>query len=92
VDLAVGFAAPVVVRAHFLEGRPVGGHAARCSLLLEPVGEEGPATMMFVDFSRRTAPVVRGLFGAGPVPEEYSSFCSEIATRPGGRSAAQLGA
>lgn len=41
--------------------------------------------MMFVDFQQEGRPVVRCLFGAGPVPEACSSsFFGEIDPRPAG--------
>ena len=48
--------------------------------------------MMFVDFQQEGRPVVRCLFGAGPVPEARSSFFGEIDPRPVGRLAAWWGA
>ena len=47
--------------------------------------------MMFVDFQQEGRPVVRCLFGAGPVPEAYSPYWSEIAPRPGGRFGSPAG-
>ena len=48
--------------------------------------------MMFVDFQQVGRPVVRCLFGAGPVTEACSSFFGEIDPRPVGRLAAWWGA
>ena len=72
------------------------GHAGCCSLLHEMFGKEEPAAMMFVDFQHEGRPVVRCLFGAGPVPEAYSSYRSEIARktqlpRPDGRLSSLVG-
>ena len=64
-DVAVGSAAAVVVRAHFLEAGLWVGHAGCCALLHETFGEEGPPTMMFVDFQQAGRPVVR--CSSGPV-------------------------
>jgi hypothetical protein len=47
--------------------------------------------MMFVDFQREGRPGVRCFFGAGPVPEAYSSYCGEIAPRQGGRLGSPVG-
>jgi hypothetical protein len=44
-------------------------------------GKEVPAAMMFVDVQHEGRPVVRGLFGAGPVPEACSSYRGEIASK-----------
>ena len=48
--------------------------------------------MMFVDFQHEGRPLVRCLFGAGPVPEACSSYWSEIAApRPDGRLGSPVG-
>ena len=47
--------------------------------------------MMFADFRQKGRPVVRCLFGAGPVAEAYSSHWSEIAPGPGGRFGSPVG-
>lgn len=41
--------------------------------------------MMSVDFQQEGRLFVRCMFGAGPVPEAYSSFCCETAARQDGR-------
>ena len=67
-----------------------------CSLRHEMFGEEEPAAMMVVDFLHEGHPIVLCLFGAGPVPEAYSSYRSEIARktllpRPDGRLSSLVG-
>ncbi|MCB5291696.1 hypothetical protein BJQ90_01123 [Arthrobacter sp. SO3] len=60
------------------------GHAAWCSFLHETFGKEEPATMMSINIQQEARAVVRCLFGAGPVPEAYSSYRNEIPPRPDG--------
>lgn len=60
-------------------------------------GKEETAAMMFVDFQHEGRPLVRCLFGAGPVPEADSSCRSEIArktqlSRSDGRLGSLVGA
>ncbi|GEM_PF-4281873 len=75
-----GSAAPLAVRAHFVEGRTVGMQVAvlfpmRCSKWRYP-----PA-MMVVDLQHEGSPQVLCLFRAGPVPEG-DCFCrTEIARK-----------
>ena len=68
-----------------------------CSLRHEMFGEEEPAAMMVVDFLHEGHPIVLCLFGAGPVPEAYSSYRSETVRktqlpRPDGRLRGPIGA
>jgi hypothetical protein len=47
--------------------------------------------MIVVDFQHEGRPVVQCLFGAGPVPEVYSAYWSEIAPRPDRRINSPVG-
>ena len=95
-------AAPLVVRARFVEDRTVGWSCSCCdsfpsSREMCGIRRRKPSPLrLSYDFQQEGRLVVRCLFGAGPVPETDSSRRSEIARktqlpRPDGRLSSLVG-